>query len=125
MLYPKWYHISPPIDSAEFDAHKDLGSIVTDFLCRNRDKGFSAKEISLALGISEEDVNRVMLKVGLVELIGDITHGVIAKKRNTRRPRLQFKIEDVTINQITYYRCIEQINNIWFSIITKDNNNFV
>lgn len=122
MLYPKWYHISPPIDSAEFDAHKDLGSIVTDFLCRNRDKGFSAKEISLALGISEEDVNRVMLKVGLVELIGDITHGVIAKKRNTKRPRIQFKIEDVTINQITYYRCIEQIDNIWFSIIIKDNN---
>jgi hypothetical protein len=70
------------------------------------------KEISLALGISEEDVNHVMLKVGLVELIGDLTHGVIAKKRNTRRARLQFKIEDVTINQITYYRCIEQINNI-------------
>ena len=122
MLYPKWYDISPPIHSAEFDAHKDLGSIVTDFLCRNRDKGFSAKEISLALGISEEDVNRVMLKVGLVELIGDITHGVIAKKRNTRRPRLQFKIEDVTINQVTYYRCIEQIDNTWFSIIIKDKN---
>jgi hypothetical protein len=66
----------------------------------------------LALGISEEDVNHVMLKVGLVDLIGDLTHGVIAKKRNTRRGRLQFKIEDVTINQITYYRCIEQINNI-------------
>jgi hypothetical protein len=66
----------------------------------------------LALGISEEDVNHVMLKVGLVELIGDLTHGVIAKKRNRRRARLQFKIEDVTINQITYYRCIEQINNI-------------
>lgn len=66
----------------------------------------------MALGISEEDVNRVMLKVGLVELIGDITHGVIAKKRNTKRPRIQSKIEDVTINQITYYRCIEQIDNI-------------
>jgi hypothetical protein len=52
-----------------------------------------------------------MLKVGLVELIGDLTHGFILKKRNTRRAQLQFKIEDVTINHITYYRCIEQIKN--------------
>ena len=66
----------------------------------------------MALGISEEDVNHVMLKVGLVDLIGDLTHGVIAKKRNTTRARSQFKIEDVTVNQITYYRCIEQINNV-------------
>jgi hypothetical protein len=61
------------------------------------------------VGISEDDVNRVMLKVGLVELVADLTHGVIAKRRNTRRAKLQFKIEDVTINHITYYRCIEQI----------------
>ena len=101
--------ISPPIDSAEFEAHKDLSSIVTDFLCRNRDKGFSAKEISLAVGISEDDVNHVMLKVGLVELLGDLTHGIISNKRNTRRAELQFKIEDVTINHIIYYRCVEQI----------------
>jgi hypothetical protein len=101
----------PPIDSAEFDAHKDLTSIVTDFLCRNRDKGFSAKEISLAVGISEADVNHVMLKIGLADLVGDLTRGVITKKKNTRLPLLQFKIEDVTINHITYYRCIEQIKN--------------
>jgi hypothetical protein len=63
----------------------------------------------LAVGISEDDVNNTMLKVGLVELIGDLTHGVIAKKRNTSRAKLEFKIEDVTINHITYYRCIEQI----------------
>lgn len=61
------------------------------------------------MGISEDDVNHVMLKVGLVELVADLTHGVIAKKKNTRRAKSQFKIEDVTINHITYYRCIEQI----------------
>ena len=62
----------------------------------------------MAVGISEDDVNHTLLKVGLVELLGGLTHGVIAKKRNTRRAKSQFKIEDVTINHITYYRCIEQ-----------------
>jgi hypothetical protein len=65
----------------------------------------------LAVGISEDEVNHIMLKVGLIELIGDLTHGVIVKKRNTQGAQLQFKIEDVTINHITYYRCIEQIKN--------------
>jgi hypothetical protein len=50
-----------------------------------------------------------MLKVGLVELLGDLTHGIISNKRNTRRTELQFKIEDVTINHIIYYRCVELI----------------
>jgi hypothetical protein len=25
----------PPIDAAEFDAHKDLSTIIVQFLCRN------------------------------------------------------------------------------------------
>ena len=45
-----------PIDAAEFDAHRDLATIITQFLCRNRDKGFSAKEIAQATSISESDV---------------------------------------------------------------------
>jgi len=32
-----------PIDAAEFDAHKDLGTIITQFLCKNPDRGFSAE----------------------------------------------------------------------------------
>jgi hypothetical protein len=84
--------------------------MVTDFLCRNTEKGFSAKEISLALGINEEDVNHVMLKIGLVDLIGDLTHGIIQKKKDKRLGKLKFKIEDVTVNHITYYRCIEETN---------------
>jgi hypothetical protein len=63
----------------------------------------------LAVGISEDDVNHIMLKVGLVELLGDLTHGIISNKRNTGRAELQIKIEDVTINHIIYYRCVEQI----------------
>jgi hypothetical protein len=65
-----------PIDAAEFDAHKDVGTIITQFLCRNSDKGYSAREIALA--------------------------SAIAGKRK------KFRIEDVTINGITYYRCVSQ-----------------
>lgn len=84
-----------PIDAAEFDAHKDLTSIIAQFLCRNRDKGFSAKEIAQATGISESDVNSAMLKLG----ISDIASAISGKRR-------EFKIEDVTINGVIYYRCI-------------------
>ena len=41
-----------PIDAAEFDAHKEVGSIITQFLCRNSDKGYSAREIAQATGIA-------------------------------------------------------------------------
>jgi hypothetical protein len=83
-----------PIDAAEFDAHRDLASIITQFLCRNKDKGFSAKEIAQATGISENDVNGAMLKLG----ISDIASAISGK-------RSKFKIEDVTINGVIYYRC--------------------
>lgn len=87
--------MSPPIDAAEFDAHRDLATIITQFLCRNRDKGFSAKEIAQATGISEADVNSAMLKLGFSDIAGMIS----GRKKSSR-------IEDVTINGTTYYRCI-------------------
>jgi hypothetical protein len=86
-----------PIDAAEFDAHKDVGTIVTQFLCRNSDKGYSAREIAQATGLSEANVNNSMLKLGLSDLAS-----AIAGKRK------KFRIEDVTINGITYYRCVSQ-----------------
>jgi DNA-binding transcriptional regulator GbsR (MarR family) len=86
-----------PIDAAEFDAHKDVGTIVTQFLCRNSDKGYSAREIAQATGLSEANVNNSMLKLGLSDLAS-----AIAGKRK------KFQIEDVTINGITYYRCVSQ-----------------
>jgi DNA-binding transcriptional regulator GbsR (MarR family) len=86
-----------PIDAAEFDAHKDVGSIITQFLCRNSDKGYSAKEIAQATGIAESNVNNAMLKLGL----SDLASTIAGKKKS-------FQIEDVTINGITYYRCVSQ-----------------
>ncbi|MDQ4101534.1 MAG: hypothetical protein M3115_05045, partial [Thermoproteota archaeon] len=67
------------------------------FLCRNSDKGFSAKEIAQATGISEANVNNSMLKLGLSDLVSAIA----GKKK-------KFRIEDVTVNGITYYRCVTQ-----------------
>ena len=86
-----------PIDAAEFDAHKDVGTIVTQFLCRNSDKGYSAREIAQATGLPEANVNNSMLKLGLSDLAS-----AIAGKRK------KIQIEDVTINGITYYRCVSQ-----------------
>lgn len=82
-----------PIDAAEFDAHKDLATIITQFLCRNRDKGFSAREIAQATGISGADVNSPMLKMGFSDIAGMI----FGNKKN-------FRIDDVTIGETTYYR---------------------
>ena len=86
-----------PIDAAEFDAQKDVGTIVSQFLCRNSDKGYSAKEIAQATGLSEANVNNSMLKLGL----SDLASAISGKRK-------KFRIEDVTINGITYYRCVSQ-----------------
>lgn len=86
-----------PIDAAEFDAHKDVGTIITQFLCRNSDKGYSAREIAQATGIAETNVNNTMLKLGL----SDLASAIAGKKK-------KFRIEDVTINGVTYYRCVSQ-----------------
>lgn len=89
----------PPIDAAEFDAHRNLNTIITQFLCRNKDKGFTAKEIAQAVGIREEDVTNAMLKLG----VADVVNSVIKRPFGHR----QFKIEDVTINGVMYYRCLQ------------------
>ncbi len=86
-----------PIDAAEFDAHKEVGTIIMQFLCRNSDKGYSAKEIAHATGIAEANVNNAMLKLGL----SDLASAIAGKRKKLR-------IEDVTISGITYYRCVAQ-----------------
>jgi hypothetical protein len=97
----------PPIDAAEFDAHKDMSTIIVEFLCRNKDSGYSAKEIAQALGIREEDVNNIMIKLGLVDLISSITGGIVGRKQKIDKRDARIKIEDTTVNGITYYRCRE------------------
>jgi hypothetical protein len=97
----------PPIDAAEFDAHKDMSTIIVEFLCRNNDSGYSAKEIAEALGIREEDVNNIMIKLGLVDLINSITGGIVARKQKVGKKDARIKIEDTIVNGITYYRCCE------------------
>ncbi|MFL6395906.1 MAG: hypothetical protein ACJ706_01935 [Nitrososphaeraceae archaeon] len=97
----------PPIDAAEFDAHKDMSTIIVEFLCRNKDNGFSAKEIAQAVGIREEDVNNIMIKLGLVDLISSLTGGIVARKQRASNREARIKIEDTAVNGITYYRCRE------------------
>ena len=100
----------PPIDAAEFDAHKDLSAIIIQFLCRNKEKGFSAKEIAEAVGLKEEDVNNSMVKLGLTDLFSGLTGGMISRKRrsNSKNKEVVIKIEDVTIGGVIYYRCVEK-----------------
>ena len=86
--------MTPPIDAAEFDAHKDLITIITQFLCRNKDKGFSAEEIAQSTGITAADVGNAMIKLGLSDL---------ASRLSGRKK--QITIEDVTVNGKVYYRC--------------------
>ena len=86
--------MTPPIDAAEFDAQKDLIAIITQFLCRNKDKGFSADEIAQSTGITLTDVTNALLRQSLSD---------VAKMLTGRRNR--FTIEDVTVNGIVYYRC--------------------
>jgi hypothetical protein len=86
--------MTPPIDAAEFDAHRDLATIITQFLCRNKDKGFSSREIAQSTGISEADVTNAMLKLGLTDLAGKLSG-----------KRKDFSIDDVTVNGIVYFRC--------------------
>lgn len=97
----------PPIDAAEFDAHRDLTSIIVQFLYKNRNQGFSAKEIAEAVGIREEDVNHAMVKLGLNDLLNDLTGGIISRKQTSGKKDLTFRIDDVTVNGVIYYRCTE------------------
>ena len=97
-----------PIDAAKFDAHKNINTVIIQFLCHNKGKGFSAKEIADAIGIKEEEVNHAMVKLSLTELFSNITAGIISKKSDRIDKKLTMaKIEDITINGSIYYRCIE------------------
>ena len=97
-----------PINALEFDAHKNINTVIIQFLCRNKGKGFSAKEIADAIGIKEEEVNHAMVKLSLTELFSNITAGIISKKSDRIDKKLTMaKIEDITINGSIYYRCIE------------------
>jgi hypothetical protein len=78
-----------------------------EFLCRNQDKGFSSKEISLALSLREEDINYTMLKFGLSDFLFELTKGLTRKNNNAVPRRTRFRVDDVTVNGMTYYRCIE------------------
>ena len=98
----------PPIDAAEFDAHKNISTIIVQFLCRNKDKGFSAKEIAEAIGINEEKVNYAMVKLGLSDLFNTFSSDrALLKKQGVSKRTVRIKIEDVTVNGITFYRCSE------------------
>ena len=76
-------------------------------MCRNQDKGFSSKEISQALSLKEEDINYTMLKLGISDFLIDITKGLTRRNNNDIPGKTNFRIEDVTINGITYYRCLK------------------
>ena len=69
-----------PINAAEFDAHKNISTVIVQFLCHNKGKGFSAKEIADAIGIKEDKVNHAIVTLGLTELFSNITAGLISKK---------------------------------------------
>jgi soluble P-type ATPase len=95
----------PPIDASEFEAHKDLNRIVVDFLCRNSDKAFSAKEIAEFTGIREEDVNYLMLKLSFQDVISNLSS--IIRKASKIGNLSSIRIEDVTIDGTIYYRCVK------------------
>jgi DNA-binding transcriptional MerR regulator len=82
-----------------------LKKIIIEFLCRNRDKGFSSKEISQALSLKEEDINYTMLKLGISDFLFELTKGLTRRDNNNITGKTKFRIEDVTVNGITYYRC--------------------
>jgi DNA-binding transcriptional MerR regulator len=82
-----------------------LKRIIIEFLCRHQDKGFSSKEISQALSLSEEDINYAMVKLGLSDFLLELT-GFAHRRSNSASRKKRFKIADVTVQGITYYRCL-------------------
>jgi hypothetical protein len=83
-----------------------LKRIIIEFLCRHQDKGFSSKEISQALSLSEEDINFAMVKLGLSDFLLELTKGFGRRSSNSAGGKTRFKIADVTVQGITYYRCL-------------------
>jgi hypothetical protein len=83
-----------------------LKRIIIEFLCRHQDKGYSSKEISQALSLSEEDINYAMVKLGLSDFLLELTKGFAHRSSNSASGKTRFKIADVTVQGITYYRCL-------------------
>jgi len=48
-----------------------------------------------------------MVKLGLNDLLSDLTGGIISRKQTSGSKDLTFRIEDVTVNGIIYYRCTQ------------------
>ncbi|HYY67840.1 MAG TPA: hypothetical protein VE572_05790, partial [Nitrososphaeraceae archaeon] len=69
-------------------------------------KGFSSKEISQALSLKEDDINYTMLKLGVSDFLFELTKGLTRRNNNNDSVgKTKFRIEDVTIDGIIYYRC--------------------
>ena len=49
-----------------------------------------------------------MVKLGLTDVISDITGGIVPRKHNSHATHRLSRIEDVTVNGIIYYRCVER-----------------
>ena len=90
-----------------------MKKIIIEFLCRNQDKGFSSKEISQALSLKEEDINYTMLKLGISDFLIELTKGLTRRNNNDIPGKTKYRIEDVTVNGITYYRCLKVGRKSW------------
>jgi hypothetical protein len=84
-----------------------MKNIIIEFLCRNQNKGYSSKEISQALSLKEEEINYVMLKLGLSDFLFDLTAGLISNRTSTKTIRARVRIEDVSVRGVTYFRCFK------------------
>ena len=55
--------------------------------------------------MKEEDINYTMLKLGISDFLIELTKGLTRRNNNDIPGKTKFRIEDVTVNGITYYRC--------------------
>ena len=46
-----------------------------------------------------------MLKLGISDFLFELTKGLTRRDNNNITSKTKFRIEDVTVNGITYYRC--------------------
>jgi len=46
-----------------------------------------------------------MLKLGISDFLFELTKGLTRRDNNNITGKTKFRIEDVTVNGITYYRC--------------------
>ena len=57
--------------------------------------------------MKEEDINYTMLKLGISDFLIELTKGLTRRNNNDISGKTKFRIEDVTVNGITYYRCLK------------------